>query len=174
MIANISPSSLTYEDTYNTLKYASRAKNIKTTLQKNVLGSNMPKEFLLKKYNSQMTELEKLKSENEKLKERNKMLESELVDQQILLAKKSSPPAANKTTGPGGDCNEDLTQLQSRIDEFYSNFKKVYEKCLSLQSSEKFLKFKIDCKEKLEGIRKILTLDGTRLDIVSFTISLFF
>lgn len=30
MIANVSPSPLSYEDTYNTLKYATRAKNIKT------------------------------------------------------------------------------------------------------------------------------------------------
>ena len=30
MIANISPSGLSYEDTYNTLKYADRAKQIKT------------------------------------------------------------------------------------------------------------------------------------------------
>jgi hypothetical protein len=29
MISNLSPSSLTYEDTYNTLKYAERAKKIK-------------------------------------------------------------------------------------------------------------------------------------------------
>jgi kinesin family member 18/19 len=170
MIANISPSSLTYEDTYNTLKYASRAKNIKTTLQKNVLGSNMPKEFLLKKYNSQMSELEKLKAENEKLKERNKALESEVVDQQFLIAKKTSPPAASKSIS---DLNEELIQWQSKIDEFYSSFKKVYEKCLSLQSSEKFLKFKINCKEKLEEVRKILTLDGTRLDIVSFELTFY-
>ena len=32
MISNISPSSLTYEDTYNTLKYADRAKKIKVRL----------------------------------------------------------------------------------------------------------------------------------------------
>ena len=36
MIANISPSSATYEDTHNTLKYANRAKNIKTNLTQNV------------------------------------------------------------------------------------------------------------------------------------------
>ena len=36
MIANISPSNATYEDTHNTLKYANRAKNIKTKLIKNV------------------------------------------------------------------------------------------------------------------------------------------
>lgn len=32
MIANISPSSLFYEDTHNTLKYANRAKDIKSTV----------------------------------------------------------------------------------------------------------------------------------------------
>lgn len=38
MIANIAPSSCNYEDTNNTLKYANRAKNIKTRVQKNVLS----------------------------------------------------------------------------------------------------------------------------------------
>ena len=32
MVANVSPSALSYEDTYNTLKYADRAKQIKTTV----------------------------------------------------------------------------------------------------------------------------------------------
>ena len=36
MIANISPSSLTYEDTHNTLKYADRAKQIKCETRQNV------------------------------------------------------------------------------------------------------------------------------------------
>lgn len=36
MIANIGPSSLTYEDTYNTLRYANRAKKIKSHAKKNV------------------------------------------------------------------------------------------------------------------------------------------
>ncbi|XP_029112148.1 kinesin-like protein KIF18A isoform X2 [Scleropages formosus] len=38
MIANISPSSLSYEDTYNTLKYANRAKEIKSNLKSNVVS----------------------------------------------------------------------------------------------------------------------------------------
>lgn len=38
MIANIAPSSSNYEDTHNTLKYANRAKNIKTRVQRNVLN----------------------------------------------------------------------------------------------------------------------------------------
>ncbi|XP_050571433.1 kinesin-like protein KIF18B isoform X2 [Cygnus atratus] len=38
MIAAVSPSALAYEDTYNTLKYANRAKEIKLSLKSNVLS----------------------------------------------------------------------------------------------------------------------------------------
>ena len=38
MIANVSPSSETFEDTFNTLKYADRAKKIKINLKKNVVN----------------------------------------------------------------------------------------------------------------------------------------
>ena len=39
MIANVSPAINTFEDTYNTLKYANRAKNIKTFVTRNVLSA---------------------------------------------------------------------------------------------------------------------------------------
>ncbi|XP_011375424.1 kinesin-like protein KIF18B [Pteropus vampyrus] len=38
MIAAVSPSGLTYEDTYNTLKYANRAKEIKLSLKSNMIS----------------------------------------------------------------------------------------------------------------------------------------
>ncbi|KAJ8957542.1 hypothetical protein NQ318_020581 [Aromia moschata] len=38
MIANVSPSSMSYEDTYNTLKYATRAKKIKSNMKRNVVN----------------------------------------------------------------------------------------------------------------------------------------
>lgn len=37
MITNISKADMSFEDTHNTLKYANRAKNIKTTVRRNVL-----------------------------------------------------------------------------------------------------------------------------------------
>lgn len=40
MIANISAASVSFEETLNTLKYANRAKNIKTNVQRNVLEVN--------------------------------------------------------------------------------------------------------------------------------------
>ena len=40
MIANISSAESSFEETLNTLKYANRAKNIKTNVQRNVLNVN--------------------------------------------------------------------------------------------------------------------------------------
>lgn len=42
MIANVSPSSLSYEDTCNTLKYAARAKKIKVALKTAVIHRDAP------------------------------------------------------------------------------------------------------------------------------------
>ncbi|XP_043194574.1 chromosome-associated kinesin KIF4A-like [Amphibalanus amphitrite] len=41
MIANVTPSAASFEDTHNTLKYADRAKAIKTRLQRNVVSVDM-------------------------------------------------------------------------------------------------------------------------------------
>lgn len=40
MIATVSPSSLSYEDSLNTLKYANRAKNIRMQVKRNVVNVN--------------------------------------------------------------------------------------------------------------------------------------
>ncbi len=61
MIANISPAVATFEDTYNTLNYANRAKSIKTNVQRNVLNVNNH----LSNYTSI---IETLKKQNESLK----------------------------------------------------------------------------------------------------------
>lgn len=68
MIANISPSSLCYEDTYNTLKYANRAKKIKANVQKNVGVGDLHVTQYAKLLEERNAENEKLKSENESLK----------------------------------------------------------------------------------------------------------
>ena len=41
MISNVSPSSLTFDDTYNTLKYADRAKRIKVCININLCLINL-------------------------------------------------------------------------------------------------------------------------------------
>lgn len=63
MIANISPSFMCYEDTLNTLKYADRAKQIKTVVKRNVLNV----EYHISNYrniiNNLRTEITTLKSQ---------------------------------------------------------------------------------------------------------------
>jgi hypothetical protein len=68
MIANVSPSSETFEDTFNTLKYADRAKKIKVSLKANVLNVD----FHLGQYTKIV---EDLKTEIVGLKERIAELE---------------------------------------------------------------------------------------------------
>ena len=61
MIANITPALSCYEDTLNTLKYAQRAKTIKTNVSKNVSSVTNH----VSKYAQLINEL---KAENEELK----------------------------------------------------------------------------------------------------------
>lgn len=70
MIANVAPSSHTYEDTYNTLKYATRAKKIKCMVKKNVVNNNLGIENYVKI-------IEELTAENERLKDQIKQSEEQ-------------------------------------------------------------------------------------------------
>merc|ERR1719481_895768 len=75
MIANVSPSSETFEDTFNTLRYADRAKKIKVNLKKNVLSVNFhvgQYAKIVEDLKSEVTQLKQkiitLELENEELK----------------------------------------------------------------------------------------------------------
>lgn len=63
MIANVSPSSLSLDDTYNTLKYAARAKTIKSTIKKNVVNCEMHVGTYVKLVDELNKEVDKLKTE---------------------------------------------------------------------------------------------------------------
>merc|ERR1719234_2857629 len=79
MIANVSPSAEAFEDTFNTLKYADRAKKIKISLKANVLNVN----FHLGQYTKIV---EDLRSEITALKERISQLEAE---NEVLTARQN-------------------------------------------------------------------------------------
>ncbi|CEM35074.1 unnamed protein product [Vitrella brassicaformis CCMP3155] len=69
MIANISPSHIQFEDTHNTLKYANRAKNIKTKVTRNVLKVDFhvaKYQKIIEELRTEITELKaKLSSQRE-------------------------------------------------------------------------------------------------------------
>ncbi|XP_021256760.1 kinesin-like protein KIF18A [Numida meleagris] len=70
MIAAVSPSSMFYDDTYNTLKYANRAKDIKSSLKSNVVSLDSHISQYVKICNEQKKEImmlkEKLRTYEEK------------------------------------------------------------------------------------------------------------
>ncbi|XP_068801391.1 kinesin-like protein KIF18A isoform X2 [Struthio camelus] len=66
MIAAVSPSSMFYDDTYNTLKYANRAKDIKSSLKSNIVSLDSHISQYVKICNEQKKEIIMLK---EKLRE---------------------------------------------------------------------------------------------------------
>ncbi|XP_054731939.1 kinesin-like protein KIF18A [Anastrepha obliqua] len=130
MVANVSMSSLTYEDTYNTLKYASRAKKIRTTLKQNVLKSNMPKDFYIKK----VTELT---TENERFKTKVAQLEKAL----------DATRSYNES---------ELKAWYSKIDAVYSSVIKTQEYVIGNQSKIKSLNFREKLKKENVAYNKLL------------------
>ncbi|XP_008191110.1 kinesin-like protein KIF18A isoform X2 [Tribolium castaneum] len=63
MVANVSPSSLCYDDTYNTLKYATRAKKIKSDVKKNVVNVELHAGEYVKIVEDLKKELERVKAQ---------------------------------------------------------------------------------------------------------------
>lgn len=68
MIANVSPSSMSFDDTYNTLKYATRAKKIKSNMKRNIVNVDMHIDQYVKQVEDLQTENSLLKSEILKFK----------------------------------------------------------------------------------------------------------
>lgn len=153
MIANISPSSLTYDDTYNTLKYASRAKKIRTSLKQNIVQPNMPKEYLVNKCNEQQDEILKLK-------QRVRQLEQQLAQNGGGDVPKLASPVM---------IIPDLSMWYSKIDPVYASLQKSHGECLTLQSKQKLLNFKSKLLAHAVEVKKVLVLDGNKLEEVSFS-----
>lgn len=112
MIANVSPSSLTYEDTYNTLKYAQRAQKIRSAnLTKNAIKTNLPKEYYIRK-------LTDITNENEKLAKRVKTLEAQT---------QAAPTNNNTTTADLDVLINDMVQWENKITDVYDIMKTAQE-----------------------------------------------
>ncbi|XP_066439327.1 kinesin-like protein KIF18A isoform X2 [Eleutherodactylus coqui] len=73
MIAAVSPSSFSYDDTYNTLKYANRAKDIKTAVKSNVLSLDSHISQYAKICEQQKKEIAMLKEKLKNYEEQSKL-----------------------------------------------------------------------------------------------------
>ena len=77
MIANVSPSAETFEDTYNTLRYADRAKKIKINLKANVLNVNLHVAQYAKIVEDLRGEIAALKERIAELEEENERIKNQ-------------------------------------------------------------------------------------------------
>eukprot|EP00931_Biecheleriopsis_adriatica_P101901 TRINITY_DN76950_c0_g1_i1.p1 TRINITY_DN76950_c0_g1~~TRINITY_DN76950_c0_g1_i1.p1 ORF type:complete len:965 (+),score=229.25 TRINITY_DN76950_c0_g1_i1:204-3098(+) len=109
MIANVSPCHINYEDTHNTLKYANRAKNIKTKAVRNVVRVN----YHVSKYNDIIKDL---RGEIQEL--RAKLAEAPEPEPGLLVGSADVPP------GIAGDEESEMDTAQSVKwkQELMSNF----------------------------------------------------
>ncbi|KAL4449059.1 hypothetical protein ABPG74_021051 [Tetrahymena malaccensis] len=123
MIANVSPSVLTFEDTYNTLNYANRAKNIKTNVVRNILNVE-------NHLNNYAQIIQNLRQENESLKK-------QLSDKQGI-----NLPPINQGSDYEQIQNESLNKLEKTI-------QKHFQLELDIQKSQQDVDFQID---KINGL----------------------
>ncbi|KAF2898601.1 hypothetical protein ILUMI_07577 [Ignelater luminosus] len=124
MIANVSPSSLSYEDTYNTLRYAIRVKSIKPNMQKNIVRSDT-------KLSHYVNLVDKLEKENEELK----------LELSLLYQQKNNETVTKDEPDP---------KLQTELQALYAEKRKLEQDILQLHNLRKQLNEESDA--KLNGI----------------------
>ncbi|XP_018423743.1 PREDICTED: kinesin-like protein KIF18A [Nanorana parkeri] len=93
MIAAVSPSSLSYDDTYNTLKYANRAKDIKSSVKSNVVSLDSHISQYVKICEQQKKEIAMLKEKLKTYEEKNVF---EPAKQNSLLASSQERPETKR------------------------------------------------------------------------------
>ncbi|XP_076649497.1 kinesin-like protein KIF18A [Halictus rubicundus] len=137
MIANVAPSSWSYEDTYNTLRYADRAKKIKTHIKDNIISCEMHVTTYIKMVEEQKKEINYLK-------------------QKLLALESGSVDVATTSKNTKID-----TEMENKLIQLLSKKKALNEKILSLESADKILCCRIQYKkaadERLHNL--IATID---------------
>ncbi|XP_014209733.1 kinesin-like protein KIF18A [Copidosoma floridanum] len=138
MIANISPSSASFEDTYNTLRYANRAKKIKTNVKKNIVSCQMHVSSYIKMVEEQKKELEVLK-------------------QKLLKYEAGAVPVAPQNSVNNEEKTKEILEFANKLVELYNRKKVLNEKILSLESSDKILYCRILYKKAADDRLRNLT-----------------
>lgn len=131
MIANISPSSFSYEDTYNTLRYANRAKKIKTSVKKNIVASN----FSASDYASM---LEEAKREVKILKAKLEAYENSGAPK-VTSTSNGVAEKAEKAAEKEAAMKKQAALFLDKMQTLWDRKKTLNEKIMSLESKEKIL-----------------------------------
>nr|XP_006816577.1 PREDICTED: kinesin-like protein KIF18A-like [Saccoglossus kowalevskii] len=126
MIAAVSPSHLTFDDTYNTLKYADRAKNIRSNLKSNVVSVD----FHVTKY---VKIVQELRTEITELKVKLKSYEE-----------------GNVQARKGNNSKEDegIVKMQDLLMSLFIERSSIRRELMELESCDRDLTVKIARKER--------------------------
>ncbi|XP_038664246.1 kinesin-like protein KIF18A [Scyliorhinus canicula] len=144
MIAAISPSSLFYEDTYNTLKYANRAKDIKSSIKSNVLNLNNHVGKYAKICEEQRKEIMELK-------EKLKAYESE----KLLV---HNNHGRNVMVGSNSKENE-IKRFERVLENIFSNRQKIRITCLDLELKLKEMELKMYYYQRYQQHAKLFSCE---------------
>ncbi|OWF46750.1 Kinesin-like protein KIF18A [Mizuhopecten yessoensis] len=126
MIAAVSPSSLSYEDTYNTLKYADRAKHIQAQLKKNVLNVD----FHVARYGQIIQELRK------EINELKGKLQSYEDGKMVSMKQLCTVP------------NPTVTRLKESMEDVFLSRLQICREYLDSELKSRDMKWKISRKER--------------------------
>lgn len=138
MIANVSPSVSTFEDTYNTLKYANRAKNIKTQVSRNVLSV----QYHISNYNNVINNLK-----------------NEIVELKSQLAKSNTKNYVNEKDFKEKDnLNNNPNSNNGNNQNKYLNFEKCVQELKNHCEEEVLLKHSIiEQEEQINNLAALLS-----------------
>ena len=130
MIANISPSINTFDDTYNTLKYANRAKNIKTVVSRNVLNAQYHISNYVSIINNLKNEISQLKQQIA-LKSKNNINENLInnINNNVNSINNSLDKNRDKVNEKDKENIINNNKLFDNEDKFTENIKEIKELC---------------------------------------------
>ncbi|XP_059157943.1 uncharacterized protein LOC131942219 isoform X2 [Physella acuta] len=138
MIAAVSPSSKSFEDTYNTLRYADRAKHIRADLKKNVINVD----FHIANYKKYVQELEK---ENQELRKTKQKLMETIENGDSVKAPVISPI---------------MRQFQERLKDLFKTRKEIRKTQMESEGAKRELKWKVIRKE--QAIKRVGMLTASQ------------
>ncbi|XP_037802306.1 uncharacterized protein LOC119596972 isoform X2 [Penaeus monodon] len=182
MIAAISPASTTFEDTFNTLRYANRAKTIKTTLKKNIMNVDQHVSQYVQIVDDLRKEICSLKEKVQKYEEKEKewtslkeISESKNQDSSMLLEQQKEYESQiasmekeilelKANSGVVSEVSEEEAEVQRKLVEASSERKALRRELLQLESSQREVELKIHtCTMRLNRM-KIIAFASQRLD----------
>ena len=148
IIANISPSILSFDDTYNTLNFANRAKKIKSNIKRNVINSKCHISGytnIIKNLQNKISVLEnhigkerdmtlnpsfrKCGEENKKFIQKIKLLSDNLIEVQkkIIGSNYEVFKLKNINNYNDYDINDKIDKINELVEKYYISFKNIHK-----------------------------------------------